>query len=786
MNKINQAVEVQNGNQIDARKRKPWPSVKAALLGITGIQRQIGILIPVKSDLRAIQYHFDGGTDDKHFIPYDTRINQSDALLFAGATLADDLASITLSGTQWRISDVLHTLQNPITYPVDPVSAGQFRADIIYADYQGNTNYLKGTEGGTAIAPEAPYKTVLVTTIFVSDSAVTEEPPTLEYPDVQLRRGEGNPTQALGIAGDSYLNTLNGEVWFKDTLVGDTATWALRYTPTGGEPTRFGIEDNTGVQDRYIALGVHNLYIDSFTGSYISFDGTNGFNAEATAGGERSTINILSDAAQLYSDGPIGETYVQAEAYKGFISSNDGTNTRELTVSGNSTSIRRDGGAPKEIVTSVNGEVADASGNITLTGLDGADGQGVPVGGTALQVLRKVDGTDYNTEWADAAGGGAGSLQETTDIGNITTKDIVLNGSVVQFKGTPNSTTVIDWLDDGFPQTTPLTALNVVRNPIDFHIDTNGDVYIGDEAGNRVVKFNLNSYTALENGVVVAGTGTTGNTLTTLNGATQVQLVGVDLYVMDKVNTRVLKFTAGSATGTVYVSGVSSFPQSTFRVKDNGDIYLISEASIRFLAATNPTRTYASATTIYNLDNYGTVPRIFFDSAGVVYFNNHIGFYKINSHTLNNVTQIFDAGSDIRGAAFGDDDNTLFYFTSTYILYKRNLSAGTQEAIFGSGTSGTLATQIPLNCAAIKWHSNNIYFLDNLGIKRIVFEPVIERLDTGLCISGKRILTEDNTVAFSADTAAPIGGIYSQSEVQAILTELRDLKSKMRGAGLLL
>jgi hypothetical protein len=33
-------------------------------------------------------------------------------------------------------------------------------------------------------------------------------------------------------------------------------------------------------------------------------------------------------------------------------------------------------------------------------------GQGVPAGGTAGQVLAKVDGTDYNTEWIDAPGGG--------------------------------------------------------------------------------------------------------------------------------------------------------------------------------------------------------------------------------------------------------------------------------------------------------------------------------------------------------------------------------------------
>lgn len=36
----------------------------------------------------------------------------------------------------------------------------------------------------------------------------------------------------------------------------------------------------------------------------------------------------------------------------------------------------------------------------------GAPGVGVPVGGTAGQVLEKVDGTDYNTQWATPSGGG--------------------------------------------------------------------------------------------------------------------------------------------------------------------------------------------------------------------------------------------------------------------------------------------------------------------------------------------------------------------------------------------
>lgn len=55
--------------------------------------------------------------------------------------------------------------------------------------------------------------------------------------------------------------------------------------------------------------------------------------------------------------------------------------------------------------------VPGADGSDGAQGVAGANGQGVPVGGTAGQVLAKIDGTDYNTEWAaPAGGGGAGQL----------------------------------------------------------------------------------------------------------------------------------------------------------------------------------------------------------------------------------------------------------------------------------------------------------------------------------------------------------------------------------------
>ena len=43
-------------------------------------------------------------------------------------------------------------------------------------------------------------------------------------------------------------------------------------------------------------------------------------------------------------------------------------------------------------------------------GTNGTNGQGVPVGGTTGQVLAKVNGTDYNTQWVTPSGGAVGPV----------------------------------------------------------------------------------------------------------------------------------------------------------------------------------------------------------------------------------------------------------------------------------------------------------------------------------------------------------------------------------------
>ena len=75
-------------------------------------------------------------------------------------------------------------------------------------------------------------------------------------------------------------------------------------------------------------------------------------------------------------------------------------------------------------ITTVNADVIVLDGvTISATvGADGAPGVGVPTGGTAGQVLSKIDGTDYNTQWTTAAGtGDLLAANNLSDVANAAT-----------------------------------------------------------------------------------------------------------------------------------------------------------------------------------------------------------------------------------------------------------------------------------------------------------------------------------------------------------------------------
>ena len=88
------------------------------------------------------------------------------------------------------------------------------------------------------------------------------------------------------------------------------------------------------------------------------------------------------------------------------------------------------------------------SGGAGANGADGAPGQGVPTGGTVGQVLAKIDGTDYSTEWVD---------QATTSVFNTgTTRSISgeygvsdSSGTTVVAGGTGTGTNMFYWGSNG-------------------------------------------------------------------------------------------------------------------------------------------------------------------------------------------------------------------------------------------------------------------------------------------------------------------------------------------------
>jgi hypothetical protein len=77
------------------------------------------------------------------------------------------------------------------------------------------------------------------------------------------------------------------------------------------------------------------------------------------------------------------------------------------------------------VITDIDATYAYAAARTSIQGPQGNQGnpgQGVPAGGTAGQVLSKIDGTDYNCQWVNAGGGG-GSVPSYIFTSNSTPDD---------------------------------------------------------------------------------------------------------------------------------------------------------------------------------------------------------------------------------------------------------------------------------------------------------------------------------------------------------------------------
>lgn len=172
-----------------------------------------------------------------------------------------------------------------------------------------------------------------------------------------------------------------------------------------------------------------NWYVDGVdTGvQAIGTNGTNGQNGQSfqmqsglysvpanwgQSGNVDADGNALNQLPTLPTTGITGKGYVVYDPlttplapYYDLYWANDGDNSWTIIhpFSGIAGTDGTDGETP--YISGGTWWIGSTNTNVAATGPQGPAGPGVPSGGTAGQVLTKVDGTDYNTEWATPSGG---------------------------------------------------------------------------------------------------------------------------------------------------------------------------------------------------------------------------------------------------------------------------------------------------------------------------------------------------------------------------------------------
>ncbi len=106
--------------------------------------------------------------------------------------------------------------------------------------------------------------------------------------------------------------------------------------------------------------------------------------------------------------------------------------TNETTTTSTTTTVVTGGGEKGD--TGATGPQG-AQGAAGAAGAAGATGPGVAAGGSAGQILSKVDGTDYNTQWVNNSGGSGGGGGTEIDVGPLvvsgSTGSEVIFGAIV-------------------------------------------------------------------------------------------------------------------------------------------------------------------------------------------------------------------------------------------------------------------------------------------------------------------------------------------------------------------
>lgn len=264
-----------------------------------------------------------------------------------------------------------------------------------------------GTNGTDGVTPNVTATANVTNTTGTPSVTVTKtgtnEAPNFDFAFSNLKGAAGEN----GTDGTDGHDGITPSITASASVDGNTGTPSVNVTKTGTD-----------------ANPVFNFAFSNLKGAsgQDGHDGTNGTNGIGIASITKTGTNGLVDTYTItYTDGSTSNFTVTngADGQDGTngtngTNGNDGVGIASILKTGTS------GLVDTYTITYTDGTTSTftvTNGQNGTNGTNGTNGVGVPTGGTAGQVLSKVDGTDYNTQWTTPSGGGPTVERHYVDYG---------------------------------------------------------------------------------------------------------------------------------------------------------------------------------------------------------------------------------------------------------------------------------------------------------------------------------------------------------------------------------
>jgi hypothetical protein len=269
------------------------------------------------------------------------------------------------------------------------------------------------------IGPEPPSGDGFILWINTSDGrwyGYWNDGTSTQWVDMSLPFGEGLPGPKglqgdTGEKGDVGLGIPVGgaaeEILVKIDGTDFNTYWGLR--PADGNLIVYGTVDPTtegNDGDAYINTTTSFYFGPKAAGVWPAGIDLTGATGPTGNDGTQIVYGIIAPT----TEGNDGDTYIDTVTDTIYYEKTGGSWPAGVSLIGSAGADGIDGTNGTNGVDGTDGVDGDIGpqGDAGTDGSDGANGVGVPTGGTTDQVLAKIDGTDYNTQWVTAASGGGG------------------------------------------------------------------------------------------------------------------------------------------------------------------------------------------------------------------------------------------------------------------------------------------------------------------------------------------------------------------------------------------